>query len=161
MTSSTLNYPLPFDREAQYQNLSGTIEEVHQPSGGLITLDKSVAISDVNHVPELKQVYFHRSCVYLNGEKLRANARLDFSLVPGDQVVVDVIPNNSAFATSPAYWIALSVRASATERGKSLANTLRMEVEDSIGFTSWDPVLECMKDFFMPFFSLFYLSITL
>lgn len=131
-TSSTLNCLLPPEHEAQHQSLTGVIEEIHPPSGGIITLDDSVTISEMDHVPELKQVYFHRSRVYINGEKLRTNTRIDYAIVPGDRVVVGIIPNNSTFATTPAYWIALSVNVASIDRGISLANALRMEVEDAI-----------------------------
>ena len=132
-TSSTLNSPLPLEREARYTNLSGVVEELHLPAGGIVTLDPGTTVEGQVLSDEQRHVYFHRSRIYLNGSKIQTSSSLDTSLVPGDRVAVDVLPNhdpasNSLCVTSHAFWIALSLRAHTTDRGISIANNLRMEV---------------------------------
>jgi len=132
-TSSTLNSPLPLEREARYTNLYGVVEELHLPAGGIVTLDPGTTIEGQVLSDEQRHVYFHRSRIYLNGSKIQTSSSLDTSLVPGDRVAVDVFPNhdpasNSLCVTSQAFWIALSLRAHTTDRGISIANNLRMEV---------------------------------
>lgn len=133
-TSSTLNFPLPQEREAHYTNLYGTIEELYLPSGGIVFLDPGTVVGGVELTQEQSYVYFHKSRVYLNGSKIQTNMGLEASLVPGDRVAVDVIANefgSGAYVASQAYWIALVLRAVTTDRGISIANLLRMEGSDS------------------------------
>jgi hypothetical protein len=132
-TSSSLNYPLPLEREARYTNLTGIVEELHLPAGGIVTLDPGTSIDGQVLSDDQRHVYFHRSRIYLNGIKIPTNFSLDSSLVPGDQVSVDVTLNQdpvtqAQFVASQTYWVALSLRAQTTDRGVCIANTLRMEV---------------------------------
>ena len=139
-TSSTLNCPLPLEREARYTSLSGIVEELHLPAGGIVTLDPGTSIDGHVLSDDQRHVYFHRSRIYLNGIKIPTNFSLDSSLVPGDQVSVDVTLNQdpvtqSQFVASQTYWVALSLRAQTTDRGVCIANTLRMEVVN-VGMTT-------------------------
>jgi hypothetical protein len=142
-TSSTLNCPWPQEREARYTNLYGVVEELHLPAGGIVTLDAGSIIEGATLTDEQRHVYFHRSRIYLNGTKLLTSSSLETSLVPGDRVAVDVMHNqNSYFVASQAYWIALSLRVHTTERGVSIANTLRMEVVVM-------PGVKCLPPFYL------------
>lgn len=136
ISSLTLAKPLPSEKEAQCKNLLGFVEEIHLPAGGVITLTDNSLLEDQRHV------YFHRSRLYMNGSKIQSSSSLDEALIPGDKVSVDVIPNYTRSSTGlpdvpyvashshSAYWVALSVRTNTTERGVSIAKSLRMENVD-------------------------------
>ena len=134
-TSSTLNKPLPSDREITARptkGWSGRVEEIHLPAGGVILLD-----DHLNLKPFERYAYFHRSRVYANGSKISSSTSLDDEIVPGDRVTVDVVENmqpgvikkSNAYVASEAYWVALSVHLNSNERGVLIARSLRMEVD--------------------------------
>ena len=89
-TSSTLSRQLPGDSEADHLNLTGTVEDIHLPAGGVIKLKKE-AVDALNLAPGVNletfsRVYFHRSRLHINGSKIQSDQRLDQELVPGDKV---------------------------------------------------------------------------
>ena len=89
-TSSTLSRQLPGDSEADHLNLTGAVEEIHLPAGGVIKL-KREALDALSLAPGVNlemfaRVYFHRSRLYINGIKIQSDQRLDQELVPGDKV---------------------------------------------------------------------------
>jgi RNA recognition motif-containing protein len=129
-SSSTLCYPLPPEKEAQYRKWKGVIEELHIPSGGIIRLTEATAS---NWQEDRQRVYFHRSRLYVNGVRMSSNSALDEELVVGDIVTVDVAMNRfdmtSAYISgTEAFWIGLAVRVNTVDRGQCLANKLRAEV---------------------------------
>ena len=89
-TSSTLSRQLPGDSEADHQNLTGTVEEVHLPAGGVLKLKRealdALGLDPGLNLETFSRVYFHRSRLYLNGIKIQSDHRLDQELVPGDKV---------------------------------------------------------------------------
>jgi len=134
-SSSTLFKALPSEREAQMRSCPGTVEEVHLPAGGLVCLDPTMGFNDDHRL-----VYFHRSRLYINGMKLQSSADIEREVVPGDKVTVDLVPNTdpaaaasgvismaSQYVSSRAHWIATSVHLNATERGLSIARSLKLE----------------------------------
>ena len=134
-TSSTLNKPLPTDREITIRptkGWTGRIEEIHLPAGGVILLDEHL-----NLKPFERYAYFHRSRLYTNGSKVSSSTSLDDEIVPGDRVMVDVVENmqpglikkSNAYVASEAYWVALAVHVNSNERGVLIARSLRMEVD--------------------------------
>ena len=129
-TSATLNCALPSERESHFTSLSGVIEELHLPAGGIITLDPETTINGRNLSDHERHVYFHRSRLYINGSKVSSNVDLAAVLVPGDRVTVDVVSNDRmAFVSCQTFWMALVVKAKTTDRGVTIANALRMEVD--------------------------------
>eukprot|EP00090_Calanus_glacialis_P044057 TRINITY_DN7828_c0_g1_i2.p1 TRINITY_DN7828_c0_g1~~TRINITY_DN7828_c0_g1_i2.p1 ORF type:complete len:1480 (+),score=299.56 TRINITY_DN7828_c0_g1_i2:117-4556(+) len=134
-TSSTLNRQLPGDREAEFHNLSGEVEEVHLPAGGIIKLNPE-SVAQLRLPPAsnlaLHRVYFHRSRLHMNGSKIQSDQRLDQELVPGDKVSLDLVRNSTApddppFVMSGAHWVALAVRAHTVVRGVQIASKLKQE----------------------------------
>ena len=138
-TSSTLNRQLPGDREAEVHNLSGEIEEIHLPAGGIIKLDKESAAKlsiSLNADASEFSVYFHRSRLHINGSKIQSDQRLDHELVPGDKVSFDLIrnysaPNDPPLVVSRSQWVALAVRAHTVVRGVQIASKIKSEVDNS------------------------------
>ena len=135
-TSSTLNKPLPSDRDLANRptnrGWTGTVEEIHLPAGGVILLDERLGIK-----PYERYAYFHRSRLYANGSKVSSSTSLDDEIIPGDRVTLDVLENmqpggvikkSNAYVGSEAYWVALSVHLNSNERGVRIARSLRMEV---------------------------------
>ena len=137
-TSSTLNRQLPGDREAEFHNLNGEVEEVHLPAGGIIKLNaESVAQLrlPLSSNLSLHKVYFHRSRLHINGSKIQSDQRLDQELVPGDKVSLDLVRNYTApddppYVMSGAHWVALAVRAHTVVRGVQIATKLKQEVDE-------------------------------
>jgi len=134
-TSSTLNRQLPGDREADFHNLNGEVEEIHLPAGGIIKLNPE-AVTQLKLSPTtsttLHRVYFHRSRLHINGSKIQSDQRLDQELVPGDKVSLDLVrnftaPDDPPFVLSGANWVALAVRAHTVVRGVQIANKLKQE----------------------------------
>jgi len=134
-TSSTLNRQLPGDREAEFHNLTGEVEEVHLPAGGIIKLN-AASVAQLRLPPAsnlaLHRVYFHRSRLHINGSKIQSDQRLDQELVPGDKVALDLVRNYTApddppFVMSGAHWVALAVRAHTVVRGVQIASKLKQE----------------------------------
>ena len=72
-TSSTLNKPLPSDRDIiqRPRRWAGRVEEIHLPAGGVILLDENL-----NLKPFERYAYFHRSRVYANGSKISSSTSL-------------------------------------------------------------------------------------
>jgi len=129
-TSATLNCPLPTERESRFKNLSGVVEELRLPAGGIITLSAETVIDGRYLNDDERHVYFHRSRLFVNGLKLSSNVNLRTALVPGDCVTVDVVTNDDMkYVSCATFWMALSVKTKTTERGVTIANALRMEVE--------------------------------
>eukprot|EP00092_Neocalanus_flemingeri_P024580 GFUD01026659.1.p1 GENE.GFUD01026659.1~~GFUD01026659.1.p1 ORF type:complete len:1744 (+),score=379.20 GFUD01026659.1:118-5349(+) len=134
-TSSTLNRQLPGDREAEFHNLTGEVEEIHLPAGGIIKLNPE-SVAQLRLPPTssltLHRVYFHRSRLHINGSKIQSDQRLDQELVPGDKVSLDLVrnytqPNDPPFVMSGAHWVALAVRAHTVVRGVQIASKLKQE----------------------------------
>ena len=154
-TSSTLNKPLPSDRDIiqRPRRWAGRVEEIHLPAGGVILLDENL-----NLKPFERYAYFHRSRVYANGSKISSSTSLNEEIVPGDRVEVDVVENmqpgvlnvnkkSNAYVASEAYWIALSVHLKSNERGVLIARSLRMEVDNLHNSTFQESIESCQKDF--------------
>ena len=154
-TSSTLNKPLPSDRDIikRPRRWAGRVEEIHLPAGGVILLDESH-----NLKPFERYAYFHRSRVYANGSKISSSTTLNEEIVPGDRVEVDVVENmqpgvlnvnkkSNAYVASEAYWIALSVHLKSNERGILIARSLRMEVDKLHNSTFQENAKSYSKDF--------------
>ena len=135
-TSSTLFKPLPPAGEATMRHLSGTLEEVRLPDGGMVLLDVGQGLA-----PDQRYAYFHRSRLYVNGIKLASSTAIERELVPGvDRVTVDVVANstnsrivsaNDSYTNTSAHWVALTVNLNTTERGVVIARNLKMEVEQT------------------------------
>ena len=134
-TSTTLNKPLPSDRDIlsrPTKGWTGRVEEIHLPAGGVILLDENL-----NLKPYERYAYFHRSRLYANGSKISSSKSLDDEIVPGDRVTVDVVENmqpgvinkSNAYVASEAYWVALSVHLNSIGRGNAIARSLKMEVD--------------------------------
>jgi len=134
-TSSTLSRQLPGDSEAEHQNLTGTVEEVHLPAGGVLKLKRealdALGLDPGLNLETFSRVYFHRSRLYLNGIKIQSDHRLDQELVPGDKVSVDLVKNGERlgeeYVGNNAGWVAVAVRCHTVVRGVHLAAGLREE----------------------------------
>ena len=66
---------------------------------------------------------------------MSSNALLEDEISLGDPVQVDVIPNQVNMTTTfisgtQAFWMGLSVKVNTVDRGVTLANRLRAEVDD-------------------------------
>ena len=123
-----LNFSLPSEREATFKKLKGVIDEIHVPSGGVISLKDFEG-----NVQAEQKVYFHRSRLFVNGVKLASNAALEDEISVGDPVHVDITKNqfdltSTYVSGTEAFWIGLSVKVSTVDRGQTIANKLRAEV---------------------------------
>ena len=89
-TSSTLSRQLPGDSEADHFNLTGNLEEIHLPAGGVIKLKRealdALSLAPGVNLEMFSRVYFHRSRLHINGIKIQSDQLLDQELVPGDKV---------------------------------------------------------------------------
>ena len=95
-TSSNLSRQLPGEREAEHYSVTGVVEQLHIPAGGIIQLSPESAaqlglVSGVGS--SYNRVYFHRSRLHINGGKIMSDQRLDKELVPGDKVEMDIVRN--------------------------------------------------------------------
>ena len=123
-----LNFSLPSERESTFKKLKGVIDEIHVPSGGVISLKDFEG-----NVQAEQKVYFHRSRLFVNGVKLASNAALEDEISVGDPVHVDITKNqfdltSTYVSGTEAFWIGLSVKVSTVDRGQTIANKLRAEV---------------------------------
>ena len=146
-----LNFALPSEREATFKKLKGVIDEIHVPSGGIISLKDS---QDKNQADQ--KVYFHRSRLFVNGVKLASNAVLEDEISVGDPVQIDITKNqfdltSTYVSGTDAFWVGLSVKVSTVDRGQTIANKLRAEVKLNLNCTR--QVFLRMKIYF--FFGLF------
>lgn len=134
-SSNNLNLSLPSEKEATHKRRKGIIEELHLPSGGIIRLTDNMGPQQWGH--DVQRVYFHRSRCYVNSVRMVSHAILQDEISVGDAVTVDLMANQADLTTTymsgtEAYWIALSVKISTSDRGVSIANKLRAEVSKSI-----------------------------
>ena len=142
-----LNFALPSEREATFKKLKGVIDEIHVPSGGIISLKDS---QDKNQADQ--KVYFHRSRLFVNGVKLASNAVLEDEISVGDPVQIDITKNqfdltSTYVSGTDAFWVGLSVKVSTVDRGQTIANKLRAEVK--LNLTCTRQVFLSAKTYFL------------